>query len=184
VGSTYEARQISSILLAQPYSSRYTASLLFVLSSRAIRLFGPHLAFTISSFSLSSATFSGFASQHRETKWDEQLNLRASFNLVQFSGSVDLSLLISATSSSVRWCLGCFGKGLTRGGSSELEVEAVASPKSFRRLSSFGRNINGVWSTEGADAGGLNIIWSCWGDSFEDKKVESGGIFNFFLVRL
>jgi hypothetical protein len=53
---------------------------------------------------------------------------------------------------------------MTGGGSDELEVPNVdegAFARICRRLSSFGRNFRGVWSTEGADAGGLNMIWSC-----------------------
>jgi hypothetical protein len=50
---------------------------------------------------------------------------------------------------------------MTGGGNEELELPSVAEGafvRSCRRLSSFGRNLRGVWNTEGADDGGLNMI--------------------------
>lgn len=54
---------------------------------------------------------------------------------------------------------------------------------SCRRLSSLGRNFNGVCRTEGADAGGLKMMWSWFGEKGEDRKDESGLMFRSFLVR-
>lgn len=60
-------------------------------------------------------------------------------------------------------------------------LEAEAS--NWRRLSSLGRNFSGVWSTEATDDGGLKMIWSCLGDSLEERKDDAGAIFSAILVR-
>lgn len=66
---------------------------------------------------------------------------------------------------SIVWCL--------------VAVDAI----SCRRLSSFGRNFNGVCRTEGAEEGGLKIMWSWFGECFELRKDESGLMFKRCFVR-
>ena len=51
------------------------------------------------------------------------------------------------------------------------------------RLSSFGRNIEGVCSTDGAAEGGLKMMWSWLGESLERRKAESGLTLRRCLVR-
>ena len=72
----------------------------------------------------------------------------------------------------------------TRGGSRVgpgvfLEVAS----RSCRFLSSFGRNLSGVWRTEGADEGGLKMMWSCFGEFFVRMKDDSGLILRRCFVR-
>lgn len=55
----------------------------------------------------------------------------------------------------------------------DWNFEAVAARRALR-LSSFGRNLRGVWRTEGADDGGLKMMWSCRGEFSERRKDESG----------
>lgn len=65
----------------------------------------------------------------------------------------------------------------------DMSLAAVASNNGLR-LSSFGRNLSGVWRTEGAEEGGLKMTWSCWGDLLLKTKVESGPMLRRFLERL
>lgn len=44
------------------------------------------------------------------------------------------------------------------GGSREDVVSTPSDARSCFRLSSFGRNMEGVWSTDGDDEGGLKIM--------------------------
>ncbi len=67
-------------------------------------------------------------------------------------------------------------------GSEEVCLAAVVA-NSCRRLSSFGRNFNGVCRTEGADEVGLKMIWSCLGESFERRKDAFGLMFKRCFVR-
>jgi hypothetical protein len=64
----------------------------------------------------------------------------------------------------------------------ELSFPAVAR-RSCRRLSSFGRNLIGVCRTDGADEGGLKMMWSCCGEFFESRKDASGLTFRRCFVR-
>jgi hypothetical protein len=66
--------------------------------------------------------------------------------------------------------------------SDELSFIAVAI-RSCRRLSSFGRNLIGVCKTDGAEEGGLKMMWSCCGEFFEKRKDESGLTFSRCFVR-
>lgn len=57
--------------------------------------------------------------------------------------------------------------------------------RSCFRLSSFGRNLSGVWRTDGAEEGGLKMIWSCCIGVFEyeGRKDGSGLTFRRDFVR-
>ncbi len=167
--------------MACPHSSRYAASLRLTLSSLAIRLRGPQRAFTASSFAFSDSTFSSDTSQHRRTNREEQLNLLASFALVQFSGSFFLNLFISAIFSSVKWFLWNSGRGRICGGRSASEE--LVGANNWRRGSSLGRNEYGVWRGFNADEGGLNMIRPCCSCLPENTNEASGLTFSFFFVR-
>jgi hypothetical protein len=69
------------------------------------------------------------------------------------------------------------------GGGNRIGVEgenffAVATRSCFR-LSSFGRNESGVWRTDGADDGGLKMIWSCCTGAFEYEGRKDGSGLTF-----
>ena len=53
------------------------------------------------------------------------------------------------------------------------DLRDVAS-RSCRLLSSLGRNLSGVWRTEGAEDGGLKMMWSCFGELLEILNDDSG----------
>jgi len=143
----------------QPYSSLRASSFLFSLSSYALVFFGPHFALRASVFCLSSSFTSSVASQHILTKKLEQLNFLASFTAVHVKGSALRNLYISAISASVRWCFTPMSLNFAMtGGSREDVVSTPSDARSCFRLSSFGRNMEGVWSTDGADEGGLKIM--------------------------
>lgn len=69
--------------------------------------------------------------------------------------------------------------GNREGGAGLARVDA----NSCFRLSSFGRNRSGVWRTDGAEEGGLKMIWSCCGELFE-RKDGSGLTFRRCFARL
>jgi hypothetical protein len=60
---------------------------------------------------------------------------------------------------------------------------AVAA-RSCRRGSSFGRNLTGVWRTDGPEDGGLKMMWSWFGEFLDCRKDESGLMFRRCFERL
>ena len=166
------------------YSALRASSFLFIMSSRALVLLGPHLALNASSLLRSYSFLSFDASQHIFTKNIEQLNFLANLAAVHLNGSWVRKCRISAMSDSLRWCLTPIGLNLEMTGGSRVEGDfAVVAAKSCFRLSSFGRNMEGVWFIDGADDGGLKTMWSSRGDLFERRKDESGLTFRSFFDR-
>lgn len=150
---------------------------LLCLSSNALALRGPHLARTSANASFILTRCSSDDVQHIMTKSLAQPNRVASAVTLFLTGSSARSRRISATSASLRWYRlpAC---GLTCGkavGSTSApgvvgvvgalywivadEENRLAGSWARRRGSDRGRNLKGVWYTEGAAEGGLKMMW-------------------------
>ena len=152
----------SQILSRPSYSSLAQASCLSSRSSLAIRRVAPHRDLTASNTLLWISCFSacGIISQTMLIKRAEQSNFFASFHRLHATGSSVRSLLISITSSTVKWYFCLFGALVAQGSSSGAMLMVGSGWSSFLRMSFLGRNMFGVWVTAGALDGGLNIILS------------------------
>jgi len=170
----------SSPLLSYLYHSSFRLAL----SRAAFLAFGPQRSLTAANLAASRAFFSGGASQHIATNSGEQLNFFANLNLDHKTGFKLLNRFISAASASVRWWRMYPGpSGLRRGGR-EVFDEVLVDARSWRRLSSLGRNLRGVWRAEGIEDGGLNIMWSCLVEFVDERKEDSGFTLSLLWLRL